>query len=577
MTVLVNDPEDFAQEAAEGFVAANRQYVNKCYGGVVRSTRSAKPETAVVIGGGSGHYPMFNGYVGPGLAHGAVLGNIFASPAASEVVSVCRAANQGKGVLLLFGNYAGDVLNFTEGAEELKEEGIDVRLLPISDDIYSGPASDYLKRRGIAGDLTVIKAACAAAARGADLDEVERVAQQANERTRSIGVAFSGCTLPGADEPLFTVPKGKMGVGLGIHGEPGIDETDMPTANGLAEMMVDSLLKDTPDNLKGDHPEVVPVLNGLGSFKSEGLFVIYRKIEELLKQKGIKIDDPQVGEFCTSFDMCGVSLTLFWLTPELKSLWEDPADSPAFRQGNSDSSSQIQVDQSTVSQTEQTASQDAQASADSKEAAKRLAGMMRVVANTIDDKADELGRIDSVAGDGDHGIGMKRGADAAADTAEEEAGKGAGVKTTLQTAAQSWADKAGGTSGALWGVMLKAIASVLSDQNKPTGEDIKKGVAKASQNLMNIGKAKVGDKTMVDSIVPFATTLNDSASKLPQAWKEAADAATKAADATKDMLPRMGRAKNHGEHDLGTPDPGAVSFAYIVESLVPEFEGREDL
>ncbi|MDF7664179.1 dihydroxyacetone kinase family protein [Bifidobacterium sp. ESL0763] len=574
MTVLVNDPERFAQEAAEGFVAANRQYVNRCYGGVVRATKSAQPQTAVVIGGGSGHYPMFNGYVGPGLAHGAVMGNIFASPAASEVVSVCRAADQGRGVLLLFGNYAGDVLNFTEGAEQLHEEGIDVRLLPISDDIYSAPADKYLERRGIAGDLTVIKSACAAAAAGADLDEVERVAKEANERTRSIGVAFSGCTLPGAKEPLFEVPDGRMGVGLGIHGEPGIDETDMPTADGLAEMMVDALMKDRPASAKDAKPSILPMVNGLGSLKTEGLFVIYRKVASLLESKGVRIVDPQVGEFCTSFDMCGVSLTFFWLDDELEKLWGAPADSPAFKCGQLDTGSQVRVSQDEVSQKADGRPEVEEASEDSKASAKRLAAMMRTVADTIDAKADELGRIDSIAGDGDHGIGMKRGADAAADAAESEVEKEAGVSTTLRCAAQWWADKAGGTSGALWGAMLKGLAGKLSDQSQPSADDIKQGVSKACESIMAVGKAKVGDKTMVDAIVPFTKTLNDATGSFADAWEQAADAACKAADDTKSLLPRMGRAKTHGERDLGTPDPGAVSFSYIVRSLVPAFRSH---
>src|SRR5664280_2339262 len=222
MTHLVNNAEDFADQALDGLVAAHSGYVRKVHGGVVRATQTEPGQVAVVIGGGTGHYPAFAGWVGPGLAHGSACGNIFASPSASQVYSVLKAANRGGGILLSFGNYTGDVLHFGQAAERVRAEGIDVRILPVTDDVASAPRAERDRRRGIAGDLAVFKVAGAAAEEGMSLDDVERVAQRANDRTRTMGVAFSGCTLPGADHPLFTVPDGKMSVGLGIHGEPGI-------------------------------------------------------------------------------------------------------------------------------------------------------------------------------------------------------------------------------------------------------------------------------------------------------------------------------------------------------------------
>ena len=229
MTRLFNDPTDFLDELVDGFVAASGRWVRAVPGGVVRSTRSPEPTVAIVIGGGSGHYPAFAGLVGPGLAHGAAMGNLFASPSTQRAYSVAKAADQGRGVLFSYGNYAGDVLNFDAAQDQLKAEGIDCRTVLVTDDIWSASPDEFEKRRGIAGDLTVFKVASAAAEEGASLDDVERVARHANDRTRSFGVAFDGCTLPGASEPLFTVPEGRMAVGLGIHGEPGIDETDIPT------------------------------------------------------------------------------------------------------------------------------------------------------------------------------------------------------------------------------------------------------------------------------------------------------------------------------------------------------------
>ena len=242
MTHLINDPRQFPAESLKGMVAANRTYMQPVHGGVVRTTTSPHGEVSVVVGGGSGHYPAFAGWVGPGMAHGAVCGNIFASPSASQVESVVRAADNGGGCLLLFGNYAGDVLHFGMARDALIASGLDTRIVTVSDDVASNTVEHHDDRRGIAGDLFVVKAACAAAAAGRDLDAVEAAARRANEASRSLGVAFTGCTLPGAAEPLFTVPDGTYALGLGIHGEPGISSHEMTTAHEIAELLVDRLL-----------------------------------------------------------------------------------------------------------------------------------------------------------------------------------------------------------------------------------------------------------------------------------------------------------------------------------------------
>jgi dihydroxyacetone kinase len=207
MTRLWNDPAAFADEMIDGFVAANGRYVRRVPGGVVRSTVVPDGQVAVVIGGGSGHYPAFGGLVGQGLAHGAAMGNLFASPSTQQIVAVAKAAEHGGGVFFSYGNYAGDVLNFDAAQDRLRAEGIDAATVTVTDDIFSASPAEKHKRRGIAGDLTVFRIAAAAAEAGADLGEVTRLAALANERTRSFGVAFTGCTLPGAEAPLFSVPR----------------------------------------------------------------------------------------------------------------------------------------------------------------------------------------------------------------------------------------------------------------------------------------------------------------------------------------------------------------------------------
>ncbi|PXY17934.1 dihydroxyacetone kinase family protein [Prauserella flavalba] len=564
MTRLFNDPAEFADEVLDGFVAAHRRWVRRVQGGVVRNTAKTPGQVAVLVGGGSGHYPAFTGLVGQGLAHGAVSGNIFASPSAQQACSVAKAAESGGGVLLLFGNYAGDVLHFGHAAEILTQQGIPTRTFAVTDDVSSAPADQAAKRRGVAGDLTVFKAAAAAAEAGLGLDEVYRVAERANDRTRSLGVAFSGCTLPGADAPLFTVPEGRMAVGMGIHGEPGIDEADVPSADGLAELFVSTLLADLPADLtdvRGQRAGVI--LNGLGTVKHEELFVVYRRVAQLLAEAGVEVVDPEVGEFVTSFDLAGASLTLFWLDEELERYWTAPADAPAFRKGSLTPAPPAPEDLA-VDSAEQTVPE---ASEESREAAGVVLTALEAVRKVIDGNADELGRIDAVAGDGDHGIGMQRGAVAAVDAAREALRLGAGAGTLLALAGDAWADKAGGTSGALWGLLLRSIANTLGDKGKPTAATVSQGVAAGLESVLKVGGAKVGDKTMVDVLVPFAEALAAGVGEsrgLAEAWGHAAEQADAAAKATADLVPRIGRARPLAEKSVGTPDAGAVSLALIA-------------
>jgi dihydroxyacetone kinase len=574
MTRLFNDPTDFLDELVEGFVAASGRWVRAVPGGVVRSTRSPEPTVALVVGGGSGHYPAFAGLVGPGLAHGAAMGNLFASPSTQRAYAVAKAADQGRGVLFSYGNYAGDVLNFTAAQDRLRDEGIDCRTVLVTDDIWSAPRDEVDKRRGIAGDLTVFKVAGAAAEEGSSLDEVERVARLTNDRTRSFGVAFDGCTLPGADEPLFTVPEGRMAVGLGIHGEPGIDETAVPTADELAELFVSRLLEEVPEGVEVSGARVVPILNGLGSVKYEELFVVYRAVNRLLREAGIEVVDPEVGEFCTSFDMAGCSLTLLWLGNEpggeLERLWTAPADTPAFRRGSVPDREHVDVDEAEAAQVTIPP-----ASEESRQAATVIAAVLAKVAEVLDGHADELGRMDSVAGDGDHGIGMQRGSRAGADAARAAAEAGAGAGTTLAEAGGAWSDQGGGTSGVLWGRMLETLGQALGDDARVDAAAVAAGVAQARETLIDFGKAQVGDKTMVDAVVPFADDLSDGVDKggsLREAWQHATDVAEQAGRKTADLAAKLGRARSHGDKSKGTPDPGAVSFALVCRTVGEELE-----
>ena len=563
MTCIHDDPEAFATTAIAGFASINSRTVRAVTGGVVRATATPEGKVAVVVGGGSGHYPAFAGFVGPGFADAAVAGDVFASPSSHFVAHVARLAHRGGGVVLGFGNYAGDVMNFGLAAERLKAQGIDVRIVAVTDDVASAPAEKANTRRGVAGDLVVFKIAGAAAEAGQDLDAVERVTIRANERTVTFGVAFSGCTLPGATKPLFTVPPQRMGIGLGIHGEPGISEDNILPASALAKLLVDRLLAEKPADFNG---RVAAVLNGLGCTKYEELFVLWVSVEAELKRAGLTIVQPEVGEYVTSLDMAGCSLTLTWLDDELEALWCAAADTPVLRRG-----AIIATEPAPALDEESEAPLVfAPASAASRESAQCIAAMVAKIAHALREAEEELGRIDALAGDGDHGMGMTRGSAAAADAAQKAVAAGAGAASTLAAAANAWADRAGGTSGALWGVALRNWSGELSDETAISADAIAAGARAGVDAIMRFGRARVGDKTLVDSFVPFAATLADEVGKgqpLPAAWNAAARSATKAAEATAQLAPKMGRAKAHTARSLGHPDAGAVSLALCARVI----------
>ena len=570
MTRLVNDPVDFPHELVDGFVGAHPRYVRRVFGGVVRATARQAGKVAVVTGGGTGHYPGFMGWVGPGLVDGAATGNIFASPSASQAVSVAKAVDQGGGVLIAFLNYAGDVLHFGQAAERLRADGIDARIAVVTDDIASAPASEVHKRRGVAGGLPVLKVTSAAAEAGLSLDEVEEVFAKANSRTRSFGVAFSGCTLPGATHPLFEVAPGQMGVGLGVHGEPGIYDADMGTADDVAGLLVDSLLKEKPE---GAADRVIVILNGLGSAKYEELFVTFRSVKQRLENAGVEIADSQVGEFMTSLDMGGVSLTLVWPDQELEDYWFAPVDTPAFRHAPL---RDAPLPDSVVLTTEpEPLSVRRPGSAASRAAAAQIARALSKVRDVIAANEERLGDLDAIAGDGDHGSGMARGSRGAADAAAWLVEEGAGAQTTLVGAGDRWSESAGGASGALWGAALTAAGNAVGDDIELDAAAQARAVRAFVASITRLGGAVAGDKTMVDAQVPFVDEFEravEGGADAATAWGRAAAAADAGAVASAQLIPQMGRSRVLGERSLGSPDPGAVSFALIAGTVAALFK-----
>ncbi|WKG04334.1 dihydroxyacetone kinase family protein [Mycolicibacterium sp. HK-90] len=569
MTRLFNDPATFTEDMLAGFLDANAHYVTGVPGGVVRATETPSGKVAVVVGGGSGHYPAFCGVVGPGFADGAVVGNIFTSPSAREAAAVARAAHGDAGVLLITGNYAGDVMNFGLAVTQLQAEGIDARYLAVTDDIASAPVDDFAKRRGIAGDFTVFRCASAAAEEGLPLDRVEEVARKSNDVTRTLGVAFDGCTMPGAERPLFTVAAGTMDLGLGIHGEPGVSSHSMPTAAELAELLVTGVLAEKP---AGAGDRIAVILNGLGRTKYEELFVVWKTVAALLSDAGHTVVQPEVGELVTSLDMAGCSLTVMWLDDELERLWTSPADTPAYRKGRiTDSAARVRATVATAAEAAQIEQADAAGSAAGQLVA---TGISAIAAQMVAAESD-LGRIDAVAGDGDHGRGMVKGTTAANTAAAAAVSAGAGTESVLAAAGEAWAAKAGGTSGVLWGAALTAAGRRLGNLGTPGDADVVAALRAGHDALTALGKAQPGDKTMLDALVPFTEAVESAVAggtDWRTAWLTSVEVAEKAAAETADLRPRVGRARPLADRSVGTPDAGAISLAMCVHAVADLIE-----
>lgn len=326
-----NDKSAIVDETLDGLVRANRGKLSMLPSGrAVVLNAASNPKVGLLIGGGSGHEPLFSGFVGKNLADGAVAGNIFAAPTPDIILEATQAVNKGLGVLFLYGNYSGDNLNFDIAAEMADQLGIPVKTVRIWDDVASAPRDRIEDRRGIAGDLFVIKVAGGAAARLDSLDEVDRVTTKARDHTRSIGVAAAAGTFPETGKPTFELPDDEMEIGMGLHGEPGVIRSKMMRADDAVDAMMERILADLPFQA-GD--EVCVLVNDLGATTAAELWIIYRRVDEILTTRGLQIHDVLIGSYCTSQEMAGFSISLMKLDDELKTFYDLPVQSLGFTKG----------------------------------------------------------------------------------------------------------------------------------------------------------------------------------------------------------------------------------------------------
>lgn len=334
MKKLMNKPEEFVKETMEGVIYAYGDKVILLNGDeriLVTNYPVKEGKVGIVTAGGSGHLPIFLGYVGQGMLDGCAVGNVFASPSAQKMADMITACNHGNGVLCLYGNYGGDNMNFDMACEMVEMDDIETKTVRVKDDVASSPGESREKRRGVAGMVYAFKIAGAAAEQMMSLTEVTAVTEKALDNIRSMGVALSPCIVPQVGEPTFSIADDEIEIGMGIHGEPGIEVREMMTADEVAELIVNKLIADMPLQ-PGD--EISVMVNGLGSTPLEEQLIVYRRVHMLLETMGVSVFMPHIGEFATSMEMAGLSVTFFKLNEQLKMLLTAPAQTPFYTNAN---------------------------------------------------------------------------------------------------------------------------------------------------------------------------------------------------------------------------------------------------
>jgi dihydroxyacetone kinase-like protein len=328
MKKLINDPDDVVDEMLDGMVAAYPDQVRRLSDTkvLVRDDAPVDGKVGIVSGGGSGHEPTHAGYLGDGMLDGAAAGEVFTSPTADELEELVAAADSGEGVLMVIKNYEGDVMNFETAGEMVEMEGTDVAQVVVDDDVAVEDSLYTSGRRGVCGTILVHKAAGAKAAEGADLEEVQRVGQKVIDNVGTMGMALTSCVTPEKGEPTFDLPEDEIELGIGIHGEPGVERTDVMSADEITAELTESVLEDL-DLDEGQ--EVMTIVNGMGGTPQMELFVVNRKLQEILGDHGLETWDAWVGDYMTSLDMEGCSVTVCAVDEELKELLGAPADTPA--------------------------------------------------------------------------------------------------------------------------------------------------------------------------------------------------------------------------------------------------------
>ena len=579
--ILNADVSNVVEEMLQGYLLAYRHFykrVKEYHAIVYRGHR--KDKVALVIGGGSGHEPMFTGFCGAGLADGVACGNICASPNPDLVRAAGAAVDQGKGVLFVYGCYAGDNLNFDMGEELLQKEGVRTAHVRVWDDLASAPRERVSDRRGIAGDVFVIKIAGAACDAGLELDEVVRITEKARDRLNTIGVATSPGTLPGNDRPTFELADDEMEFGMGIHGEPGIERTKMQTAQEMVDRMYREL-KEEMGLQAGD--EIAVLVNGLGSTPLLELNLVYFDLYQHLKEDGIRVYDSEIKTYCTSMEMGGFSISILKLDEELKIYYDMPCYSPYYAKGSYGAgTTDMEMEEPEMEEAELFGEQedDQVVVVRSREGVlpelcgEDVRNMLLYIADKIIAKKPYLTEIDSAIGDGDHGIGMAGGMRKVKKKLLAMQGE-TDVYKLFEAAGTEMLMSMGGASGVIFGSLYLAGAKGTKAQDFLKAEDLACMERRSLEAIQERGKAVKGDKTMVDALLPAVEALEKNKEEtLLQALQAAETAAWQGVEDTKGYMAKFGRAKSLLERAVGHQDAGATSVWLIFQGMREFVEGK---
>ena len=571
MKKFINRPEDVERQVVDGYVKSYPALIRKVGDDVVVRTHPKQGKVALVSGGGMGHEPAHLGYVGAGMLDAAVGGAIYTSPAVDRISAGIEAVAPGTaGVLLVVKNYTGDVINFKLAEQAAREEGVSCDHVVVNDDVAVGTPTQREQRRGVAGTVFVHKCAGAAAEAGASLADVKRVAEKVIANVRTMGVAIAPCTVPAAGKPGFTLADDEMEMGVGIHGEPGIRRERMEPVDAMVDEILDHVLAD----IDYANHEVAVLVNGAGGTPDYELALVANHVHDVLAAKGIPVWHTYMGNYLTSLEMRGFSVSLLRLDDELKGLLSAPANAPAWQQGAAS------LDESVAPAEAAPAAQDSAPAGACTEpvpeatgATKAVIDVISAVADAMEAHKDELTELDQPIGDSDHGINMARGFSAARALLPQLAGETPAA--VLKKVGSTLVSKVGGSSGPLYGTLFRKVGVALKGDDSLATDDnavrcLAAGLSKAFVGIEDLGGAKPGDKTMLDAMQPAMEALEHARGEslpLADALAQAADAAEAGAEATVPLQARKGRASYLGERSVGHRDPGAASFALLMRTV----------
>jgi triose/dihydroxyacetone kinase / FAD-AMP lyase (cyclizing) len=565
MKKLINAPADVVREMLEG-LARQAPHVAILGDENVLVRRDAGDTVAVISGGGSGHEPAHGGYVGAGMLSAAVCGQVFTSPSTDAVLAAIRATAGPRGAVLIVKNYTGDRLNFGLAAELARAEGIPVEVVIVADDVSLRKQVARDHRRGIAGTVLVHKITGAAAARGLSLDEVAAIALQAAANLGTMGVALDGCTLPGVEKSGFTLTDDEIELGLGIHGEKGVERTRPMPVDALADRLIGDIAEDMA--LKNGE-RLALLVNGLGATPQMELDIVLRAAYDNLARRGMTIERAWAGTLLSALNMPGCSISLMRVDDAALDLLDAPTEAHAWP-GNGAVSRDIRIDVPA----DPAPAAAGHASASAQRWIDTIRPALQSIADTLIAHEPQLTELDSLAGDGDLGASMMRAAQAILEVPAASLGSPQDALAALSAALRR---AIAGSSGPFYATALMRASRRLDGKDQPKARDWAVAFSEAVQAISDLGGAKAGDRTMLDALIPAADTFAaslDADASARDAWAAAVTAAHKGARDTASMTPRAGRASYLGERAKGVADGGAVAVTLWLEALAPHVGNR---